>query len=251
MTEEPYRWLEAVRHRREYIEEQLQPGHPVVAFHGPPGILLLTVGVGTPKLFEIYEKLALGCVGHPADLEKVRQAAIDAAHLEGFNRSAQDVNARRLINYNLGPVLKNAFEQIFSAPLLFEGVMGELGATSADDQLWTLHYDGSYSLMEAKVSAKGVLVTGNKRLAQAWTETTSEAGAGASWGDLARKALRLLVWARQPSTEGLVKFEEVPAELDALKKRLEDVRLEAVVLHRSKIGRPVTFESTTLDQLLN
>jgi proteasome alpha subunit len=75
MTEEPYRWLEAITNRREYIEDQLAPGRPVVALSGEPGILLLTVKTSTPKLFEIYDHLALGSLGHPADIEKVRQAA--------------------------------------------------------------------------------------------------------------------------------------------------------------------------------
>src|SRR5271154_3823402 len=144
MTEEPYRWLEAVTNRREYIEDQLAPGLPVVALSADPGILLLTIKTSTPKLFEIYDHLALGSVGHPADVEKVRQTAIDAAHLEGFARSPKDVTARRLVSYNLSPALKNAFEQIFSAPLLFRGVLAELGATAAEDFLWLFDYDGAF-----------------------------------------------------------------------------------------------------------
>ena len=129
MTEEPYRWLEAINNRREYIEDQLAPGLPVVALSAEPGILLLTVKSSTPKLFEIYDHLALGCIGHPADIEKVRQTVIDAAHVDGFTRSPSDVTARRLVSYNLAPALKTAFEQIFAAPLLFRGVLAELGAT--------------------------------------------------------------------------------------------------------------------------
>jgi hypothetical protein len=30
-------------------------------------------------------------LGHPVDIERIRQAAIEAAHLEGFNRSTRDV----------------------------------------------------------------------------------------------------------------------------------------------------------------
>src|ERR1043165_5883607 len=119
MIDEPYRWLEAVQNRREYIEDRLAGGLPLVVISGAPGILLMGPRASTPKIFEIYDRLALGCLGHPADLEKVRQAAIDAAHVEGFTRSPHDVTARRLVNYALGPALKNAFEQIVAAPLLF------------------------------------------------------------------------------------------------------------------------------------
>ena len=31
MTEEPYRWLEAVGNRRDYVREQLKGGSPVLA----------------------------------------------------------------------------------------------------------------------------------------------------------------------------------------------------------------------------
>ena len=46
MTEEPYRWLEAIANRREYIREQLKSAMPVFAFSRPEGVLL--VGAGSP-----------------------------------------------------------------------------------------------------------------------------------------------------------------------------------------------------------
>ena len=39
MTEEPYRWLEAIANRREYVREQLKGGSPVLAASLPDGIL--------------------------------------------------------------------------------------------------------------------------------------------------------------------------------------------------------------------
>ena len=46
MTEEPYRWLEAISNRREYIRDQLKGGTPVFAISRPEGILLLGLGQG-------------------------------------------------------------------------------------------------------------------------------------------------------------------------------------------------------------
>ena len=46
MTEEPYRWLEAIGNRREYIRDQLKGGTPVFACSRPEGILLVGVGQG-------------------------------------------------------------------------------------------------------------------------------------------------------------------------------------------------------------
>ena len=144
MTEEPYRWLEAISNRREYICEQLKGGTPVFALSRPEGILLLGVGQRHSKVFEVYDRHGFAALGHPVDLEKVRQAAIEAAHLEGFNRSAQDVTLRRLISFALSSMLKNAFEQIFSPPLIVEAVFAELGDTPAQDCLIRVHYDGDH-----------------------------------------------------------------------------------------------------------
>lgn len=144
MTEEPYRWLEAIGNRREYIREQLKGATPVFAVSRPEGILLLGVGQGHSKVFEIYNRHGFAALGHPVDIEKVRQSAIEAAHLEGFNRSPEDVTLRRLISFALSPSFKNSFEQIFSPPLIVEAIFAELGATPAQDILVRLHFDGNH-----------------------------------------------------------------------------------------------------------
>ena len=146
MTEEPYRWLEAIGNRREYIKDQLKGGTPVFAVSRPEGIFLLGVGQGQQsKIFEVYDRHALGALGHPVDIEKIRQAAIEAAHVEGFNRSAQDVTLRRLISFALSTTLKNSFEQIFSPPIMVESIFAELGESPAQDVLVRVHYDGNHS----------------------------------------------------------------------------------------------------------
>jgi proteasome alpha subunit len=251
MTEEPYRWLEAITNRREYIEDQLAPGRPVVALSGEPGILLLTVKTSTPKLFEIYDHLALGCLGHPADIEKVRQAAIDAAHLEGFARSPGDVTARRLVSYNLAPALKNAFEQIFSAPLLFRGILAELGATSSDDVLWRLDYDGSFSSQSGADLAHGLIISGPRSVAIDWQE--QKPAVPLERGDLkatALSALKLLVWAKLRGTKDQgIEFADTPGEVGPLKEKLGAEGLEAALLDRSLFGQPITYRVPSATEL--
>ena len=146
MTEEPYRWLEAMANRREYVRDQLKGGSPVFAVSLPDGILLLGVGGGQSKVFELFDRHALAGLGHPADMEKVRQAAIDAAHLEAFTRAAEDVSLRRLISFGLSPQLKTQFDQIFSAPFLVELLLAELGAEPGQDLLFRLHFDGAFQV---------------------------------------------------------------------------------------------------------
>ncbi len=118
MIEEPYRWVEAIANRREYVEGQLAPGSPIAALGYREGILFVTLGQTRQKLFEIYDRIAMGAIGHPGDIERLRMAAIELASTEGFTRSAADVSLRRLVHYSLSPVMKSAFEQVYGAPYL-------------------------------------------------------------------------------------------------------------------------------------
>jgi proteasome alpha subunit len=152
MTEEPYRWLEAISNRREYIRDQLKGGTPVFAVSRAEGILLLGVGQGQSKVFEIYDRHGFAALGHPVDIEKLRQAAIEAAHIEGFNRSARDVTLRRLVSFSLSSLLKNSFEQVFAPPLIVESIFAELGGTPAQDTLVRLHYDGDHQYLPSPIA---------------------------------------------------------------------------------------------------
>src|SRR3954466_14014925 len=143
MTEEPYRWLEAIGNCREYVREQLKGGSPAFAVKMNDGILTLGVGSGQSKVFELFDRHALAALGHPADIEKIRQAAIDAAHTEAFTRAPEDVSCRRLISFGLSPQLKTNFEQIFSAPFLIEMLVVELGIEAANDVVIRSNFDGT------------------------------------------------------------------------------------------------------------
>jgi proteasome alpha subunit len=166
MIEEPYRWLEAMANRREYVREQLKTGSPVFAASLPEGILLLGVGAGQSKVFELFDRQALAGLGHPADLEKVRQATIDAAHLEAFTRAPEDVGLRRLVGFGLSPQLKANFEQILSAPFLVELLFAEVGPEPSADLLMRLHFDGAF-----QPRTSGVAVAASQPEAESAAET--------------------------------------------------------------------------------
>lgn len=169
MTEEPYRWLEAVSNRREYVREQLKGGSPVLAASLPDGILLVGVGGGQSKVFELFDRHALAGLGHPADIEKIRQAAIDAAHTEAFTRAPEDVSLRRLVGFGLSPQLKQNFEQIFTAPFLVEMLLTEIGSEPAKDLLLRLHFDGAFQFQNG-----GVVVAASTPEAEASAKTWLE-----------------------------------------------------------------------------
>jgi proteasome alpha subunit len=170
MTEEPYRWLEAIDNRREYVREQVKSGTPVFAASLPEGVLLLGVGTGNSKVFELFDRHALAGLGHPADMEKIRQAAIDAAHLEAFTRAPEDVSLRRLVSFGLSPQLKTHFEQIYSAPFLVELLLVEVAPQPGQDLLFRLHFNGAFQCESGGIT----LAAGQpepEKAARAWLRT--------------------------------------------------------------------------------
>ena len=152
MIEEPYRWVEAIANRREYIETQLASGSPIAAVGYADGILFVTLGRARQKVFEIYDRIAMGAIGHPGDIERLRMAAIELASTEGFTRSAADVSLRRLAHYSLSPVLKAAFEQVYGAPYLARLLFAEVGCRPEEDLFLRVEYDGAIATNGSSVS---------------------------------------------------------------------------------------------------
>jgi proteasome alpha subunit len=240
-TDEPYRWLDAIANRREYIRDQLKGATPVFAFSRPEGILLFGVGAGQSKVFEIYDRHALAALGHPVDIEKIRQTVIEAAHVEGFTRAPEDVTIRRLLAFSVGPALKAGFEQIFSAPVMVECVFAEVGATPAADVLARVNFDGSY-----RFETRGVAVV--------HTEAADEAAA-AEWlrGQLRdettlAQTARLALAAWKALTSG--KSFAPPAEAGSGSDRLavDDKVIEAALLER-RDGARVRYRALTAAEL--
>ena len=164
MYEEPYRWVEAVGNRRHYLDEQFKQGSPVVALTYDGGILLTTLSKGTPKLYEIYDRLALGGMGHPTDLEKLRFNLLEMAHVEGFNRSPSDVTGSRLVKYGIAPVIKQAFEEVYKAPFIVRFLVAELGQKPEKDVLLTINYDGTFEETTGRAVLAATTVVQTKML---------------------------------------------------------------------------------------
>lgn len=140
----PYDWQEAIGHRAQYIESRLAVGTPVVAASIDEGILLLTYRREARKLFEIYDRLAMGSIGQQSDVEAVRVAAIEFAHREGYARSEQDVTLQRAVTAISGP-MKKAFADFNSAPVVAMALFAEVGVRPEEDHYAVLEYDGDYN----------------------------------------------------------------------------------------------------------
>ncbi|MEE2618171.1 MAG: hypothetical protein VX677_06110 [Candidatus Poribacteria bacterium] len=143
MLDEPYRYLEAVSNRRDYVEDQLRQGSPVVSLQYDDGILLLTIGRGQRKIYEIHNHIALAAIGHAADIERLRLLATDAASVQGFQSSVDDVTLHRLANFLLAPTVKREFEAVFSSPIIAKMLLVELNGIHCESQFISLNYDGT------------------------------------------------------------------------------------------------------------
>ncbi len=260
MYEEPYRWIEAVANRRNYLDDQFIQGNPLIGVSFAQGILLLTFNRGTEKIYEIYDRIALGGMGHPADLEKLRYTLLDMAHVEGFQRSPADVTASRLMKNGLAPVIKQAFEEIFKAPYITKVLLAEVGPTQDRDRLFSINYDGmfeeqrEFGMMAASSSIRETLV-------QEWKSQQSPS----SLQGVLALSLRLwgissLLQASTPSSEtekeetavsSTVSESMIPDD-EAIASRIRDTlskeTLECVLLDRES-GKMETYRSLSQSEL--
>lgn len=235
--DEPYRWVEAVRNRRDYLEEQLSAGSPIVALPFQHGVLMATLGAGTPKLYEVYDQIAFGGIGHPADLEKLRNVVLDSAHVEGFNRSPVDVTIRRLMKFILAPMVKQAFEEVLHAPYIAKIVMTEIGIPSGKPLFFHLNYDGVFEEDE-----RGVVLAPTVLMGERMKAFLSAAGETQSWTFKEALQLALRTWAISQLPTDLEAEKQAgtlpaPETLDPLLKRsLESHTLEIALLDRTQLG---------------
>ena len=239
MIEEPYRWVEAIANRAEYIETQLASGSPIVALGYRDGIVFLTLGKTRQKLFEIYDRIAMGAIGHPGDIERLRMAAIELASTEGFTRSAADVSLRRLAHYSLSPVLKTAFEQVYGAPYLARLLFAEIGAKQENDLFLRLDYDGAIATNSgnfAQTRQDFGALSGTRQSTELMEKyLAAEHSAGATF-DRALK-LGLDAWIVGHLALGDDGVKELPARekiLGERKERLRAAGVEAAVLDRDE-----------------
>src|SRR6201997_868428 len=247
MIEEPYRWVEAIANRREYIETQLAAGSPIAALTFSDGILFLTLGRARQKIFEIYDRIAMGAIGHPGDIERWRMAAIELASTEGFTRSAADVSLRRLAHYSLSPVMKTAFEQVYGPPYLTRMLFAEVGKRPEEDFFLRVEYDGeiaSNGATYARARQDFAVLSGTRQSVELMeTFLKSEHKPDASFETAVNSALD--AWSVGHLLLQASEAKEVPAREAIAQHRTEQLNIaaiEAAVLERDS-GRPIRYRS--------
>jgi proteasome alpha subunit len=160
MFEEPFRWIEAISTRHSYVREKLAQGQPVIAVPFNEGALVMGFSPQGGKIFEVYDRIAMGGLGHPADVEKLRMTLLELAHIEGFNRSEQDVTIGRLLQFGIAPSLKQNFEEVQRAPYLVQLLLAEIGQ-EGEARFYRLNYDGHWETFK-----QGAVIAGNSKAAE-------------------------------------------------------------------------------------
>jgi proteasome alpha subunit len=241
LSDEPYRWAEAVSNRRDYIEDQIRSGSPVVGVGYEDGVLLLTLGQGQQKLFEVYDRIGLAAIGHSTDIEKLRQAAIDMAHSIGFNYSEDDVALRQIVYFGLGPAMKAGFDDVVRSPFLARILMAELDGQDGEQIFYTVDYDGAFYRHEGWAVAGGFHEADQlmgRELSD--LDTTSLSVVEAIGGALRAWAIGRWAGKLEEIPTDMEELEQMVSKVDiesALKDELRDLEVEAVVLGRSLSGK--------------
>ena len=155
----PYDWQEGIGNRAQYIEGKIAQGAPVLALSRPEGILLFTYRRQARKIYEIYERLVFSGIGQQSDVEAIRNAALEFASKEGFQRSEEDVTIQRVVSAMSAP-LKRAFADFGSAPAVARSLFAEVGERPEDDVYYVLDYDGDYAVSKGRAAVAGTLEIG-------------------------------------------------------------------------------------------
>jgi proteasome alpha subunit len=134
---------QVMKDRADYARKGIARGRSAVAVLYTDGILIAAENTSSTlhKVSEIYDRIAFAGVGKYNEFDQLRIAGVRHADLKGYSYSREDVDARSLAN-----AYAQMLGQIFThemKPMEVEILVAEVGADSADDQVFHILYDGS------------------------------------------------------------------------------------------------------------
>ena len=240
MFDEPFRWMEAISTRHNYVQEKLKKGHPVLAVPYKDGALLMGFTAQPGKIFEVYDRIALGSLGHPADVERLRMTLLDMAHVEGFNRSDKDVTIARLLQFGIAPAMKQNFEEVMRAPYLVKLLLAEIDFDNKP-LFFRLNYDGHWEMFK-----KGAVISGNEKESD-WIQKQIEKTdfASLSLEQALKEACRL--W-EESKKQGSSESEDADEQPTTLAEAFDQWTLEAAVLS-TETERKALYRAVTSDEI--
>jgi proteasome alpha subunit len=166
-----------MKDRADYARRNIARGRPVVTLAYDGGVAFVTENPSRAlhKISEIYDRIAFAATGRYNEFENLRVAGVRYADLRGYSYDRIDVTARGLANayaQTLGSVFTT--EQ---KPLEVEIVVAEVAATTEQDQIYRLTYDGSVADEQGFVAIGGQADQIMSGLQEQWREglTLSEA----------------------------------------------------------------------------
>ncbi|MFA4015990.1 MAG: hypothetical protein RUDDFDWM_001091 [Candidatus Fervidibacterota bacterium] len=156
MVYTPYDWAQMLRQKADYVEDRLRLGSPVVALSCHEGVLIVTIRWTQRKIYEAYDKLAFAALGQQADIEAIRMLTIDFVHVEGFQRSPEDVSIQRVVGFAISPALRRAFSDPFRAPFVLRALLAQVGDRPEEDVFYVVNYDGEFAQRELVAAICGM-----------------------------------------------------------------------------------------------
>jgi proteasome alpha subunit len=127
----------------EFARKGIARGRSVVALEYAQGILFLAENPSATlhKISEIYDRIAFAGVGKYSEFEDLRISGVRLADLRGYSYGREDVTAKSLAN-----AYSQALSTIFSnqmKPYEVEILVGEVGESPGENQLFHILFDGS------------------------------------------------------------------------------------------------------------
>src|SRR5438874_960103 len=144
-----------MKDRSEYARKGVARGRSVVAMEYADGLLFLAENPSATlhKVSEIYDRIAFAGAGKYSEFEDLRIAGIRLADLRGYSYGREDVNAKTLAN-----AYSQALSAIFTQqmkPFEVEILVGQVGATRAENELFHVLFDGSVTDQQGYVGIGG------------------------------------------------------------------------------------------------
>jgi proteasome alpha subunit len=144
-----------IKDRSEYARKGIAKGRSVVGVEYSDGILFLAENPSATlhKISEIYDRIAFAGVGRYSEFEDLRIAGVRLADLRGYSYGREDVTAKTVAN-----AYAQALNNIFTTqmkPYEVEILVGQVGDSPAENELFHILYDGSVTDEKGYVAMGG------------------------------------------------------------------------------------------------
>lgn len=166
-----------MKDKADFARKGIGRGRSVIVLAYDEGILFVAENPSRAlhKVSEIYDRIGFAAVGKYNEFESLRVAGVRLADVRGFSYDRSDVTGRSLANAyatTLGAIFTEA-----QKPYEVEIVVAEVGATTEDDQLYRLRFDGSVADERGFVAMGGSADVLSTHIQENWSESMTLADA--------------------------------------------------------------------------